>query len=460
MENPELSKFWVNKEPDRSLSTRDVKIQCRPSQCEGIKRGDIIAISNRENAKECGAFVASRTEGEGRISMDKTLLRDLNLGEGLNEEVEIKRIDPPEAETVELEIPDDMNDPVVVGDIRKFIIKKPFSEGNEFVYPYSGKFLGTIKIVKVTPKGIVKISRSTKLKPSKKSLGTLKDVKEIIETDYGKTDGIVVKSPDDLEISFDDIGGSDKIKEIFKTIKKVIDDPESAKEYNIRSGNVLLYGPPGTGKTMLGKAAAKECGMNFIEMGQEIFDKYVGQSQQNVRRYFEAVKKNVPCILFIDEVDGILSRRSDEYDSTSKKVVNQFLKGWDDIMKQPKVFVIAATNNRQLLDQAAWDRFGEHIEVPLPDYATRKKIFEISLGIKREKVLENGIDYDLLATLTEGFSGRDIEKSVCEKAALYAFNEDRSITMEDLTKEIQNTIDSKQIKKRGKPVPPPPEMFV
>ena len=186
---------------------------------------------------------------------------------------------------------------------------------------------------------------------------------------------------------------------------------------------ILLYGAPGCGKTLLAKAVATEVGANFIALkGPELLSKYIGESERGVREIFKKARLAAPCIVFFDEIDGLLSKRGGSADSqVTDRVVSQFLAELDGIEELKGVVILGATNRLDAIDPALLraGRFDFLLEIPLPSEADRRAIFKIHT---RNVRLDRAINLEKLAKDTEGFTGADIEL-VCKKAGLAAIRE-------------------------------------
>jgi len=184
---------------------------------------------------------------------------------------------------------------------------------------------------------------------------------------------------------------------------------------------ILLSGPPGCGKTLSAKALATESGVNFISVkGPSLLSKYVGESERGIREIFHKARQAAPCIIFFDEIDSLIPKRSSaSADShVAERVLSQFLAELDGIEELKGILVLGATNRLDMLDEAVLrpGRFDEIVKIPLPVETDRQQIFAIHL---RNKPLAPGISPAVLASLTDGWSGAEIA-SACRKAALKA----------------------------------------
>lgn len=224
-------------------------------------------------------------------------------------------------------------------------------------------------------------------------------------------------------VRWDEIGGLDEVKARLRAVFEwPLHHPELFERAAVRpTRGILLQGPPGCGKTLLAQAMASESRVNFIAVkGPEILSQFVGESEERLRDVFRKARLASPCILFFDEIDSLFPVRGDGGgDSrTTERVLSQFLAELDGIEELKDVLVLGATNRLDLLDPALLrpDRFDEVLEVPLPDAATRRRIFEVHL---RGKPLAVEPDLDKLASSTEGLSGAEIAEAV-RRAALVA----------------------------------------
>jgi transitional endoplasmic reticulum ATPase len=228
-------------------------------------------------------------------------------------------------------------------------------------------------------------------------------------------------------VTWEDIGGLENVKrELQETVQFPIEYPHLFEAYGLSpSRGVLLYGPPGCGKTLLAKAIANECQANFISVkGPELLTMWFGESESNVRDVFDKARQAAPCVLFFDELDAIARSRGGslgDAGGAGDRVINQLLTEMDGVGARKNVFVIGATNRPDTLDSAIMrpGRLDQLVYVPLPDHKSRVAIFKANL--RRSPVAEN-VDFDELATATQGFSGADITE-ICQRACKLAIRE-------------------------------------
>ncbi|MEM4353045.1 MAG: AAA family ATPase, partial [Candidatus Caldarchaeum sp.] len=224
-------------------------------------------------------------------------------------------------------------------------------------------------------------------------------------------------------VKWEDIGGLEAVKqELREAVEWPLKYPEVFKRLGIRPPRgILLYGPPGTGKTLLAKAVATESQANFISVkGPEVLSKWVGESEKAVREIFRKARETAPCIIFFDELDSIAPRRGIHTDAgVTDRIVNQLLTEMDGIQTLKGVVIMGATNRPDILDPALLrpGRFDRVLYVPPPDKASRLAIFKIHT---REMPLDSDVDLEALASITEGYTGADIEAVVREAAMLAA----------------------------------------
>jgi transitional endoplasmic reticulum ATPase len=206
---------------------------------------------------------------------------------------------------------------------------------------------------------------------------------------------------------FKSIAGMTELKETIQLdIIDAILNPEEYKKDNIGIPNgMLLYGPPGCGKTFFAEKMAEEIGFNFYQIKpSDIQSKWVNASQENIKNLFEEARKNAPSIIFLDELDALVPNRNDSnVNHMNTSAVNEFLAQMNN-SGDDGVFIIGATNRPNAIDPAILrsGRLDKHIYLPPPDYEARKALFELYL--KSKETIDLGINYDLLAQLTERYS--------------------------------------------------------
>lgn len=281
-----------------------------------------------------------------------------------------------------------------------------------------------------------------------KSRGNSRSERHDTKPDQGEAD--FFEAPP--ELTLDDVGGMDDLKQLLKT--KVIhqfQETEFREDLGVSPTNgILLYGPPGTGKTYLSKSLAGELGYNYAQIrGSDLISRFVGQSGQNVADLFNEALRVQPCVIFIDEIDSVASnRQSLEKDSQAyQNAVSEMLQGIQDVQDED-ILVMASTNLLDSVDGAIRrsGRFDEKIEVPPPDEEARKEILQVHL---RDRETESGIDVARLAELTEEFSAADLKK-VVEEAAQTAHIESieqdqlQPVTQKHLLKAVKDTEPSLQ----------------
>lgn len=257
------------------------------------------------------------------------------------------------------------------------------------------------------------------IKNEKKSLKkSLKDV--ITENEFEKKLLADVIPPNDIGVTFDDIGALEKVKD---TLKELVMLPLQRPELFCKGQltkpckGILLFGPPGTGKTMLAKAVATEAGANFINISMSsIASKWFGEGEKHVKAVFSLASKIAPSVIFVDEVDSMLGRREKPGEHEAmRKMKNEFMINWDGLRTKDKerVIVLAATNRPFDLDDAVIRRLPRRLMVNLPDAINREKILTVILG---KEEMAPDVDLHAVANMTDGYSGSDL-KNLCVTAA-------------------------------------------
>ena len=237
------------------------------------------------------------------------------------------------------------------------------------------------------------------------------------------------------KVKFDDIAGLDEEKQEMIEIVQFLKEPEKFNEMGARvPKGVLLYGKPGTGKTLIAKAIAGEANVPFISMsGSEFIEMFAGLGASRVRKLFEKARKIAPCIVFIDEIDAIGSRRtsSSGAETENNQTLNQLLVEMDGFDTEKGIIVLAATNRPEMLDKALLrpGRFDRQITINVPDKKGREAILEIHS--KGKKLAEN-VNLKTIAEDTAGLTGAELENILNEAAIIATIENHASITNEDI----------------------------
>lgn len=242
-------------------------------------------------------------------------------------------------------------------------------------------------------------------------------------------------SPDQTRVTFADVAGADEAREELMEVVDFLKDPSRFSNLGAKiPRGVLLVGPPGTGKTLLAKAVAGEANVPFFSIsGSDFVEMFVGVGASRVRSMFEEARKHAPCIIFIDEIDAMGRHRgagigggNDEREQT----LNQMLVEMDGFEGNKGIIIMAATNRPDVLDPALLrpGRFDRQVTVPNPDVTGRKKILEVHA---RKVPLSAGVDLEVIARGTPGFSGADLANLVNEAALMAARRKRKSVGRED-----------------------------
>ena len=228
------------------------------------------------------------------------------------------------------------------------------------------------------------------------------------------------------KLGWDELVISEDLKSELISVVELLKDPKTASRYGIQTPKgILLSGPPGTGKTTIARVMASVAGLNFFAFRpDEIVSKWVGDSEKNLSKLFETAQKQAPAVIFIDEIDAIGKKRSDSESGSGDGLLNHLLQLMDGVVKTEGLYIIAATNRPELVDDALKraGRLNRVIEIPNPDESSRRRLFELYFATMQ---LAGDIQLDALATATAGNSAADI-KEICNQAGLHAYQRETS----------------------------------
>ena len=242
------------------------------------------------------------------------------------------------------------------------------------------------------------------------------------------------------KVKFSDVAGLDEEKEEMVELVKFLKEPKKFIEMGAKiPKGVLLYGKPGTGKTLIAKAIAGEAGVPFISMsGSEFIEMFAGLGASRVRKLFDKARKLAPCIVFIDEIDAIGSRRtsSSGAESENNQTLNQLLVEMDGFSSEETIIVLAATNRPEMLDKALLrpGRFDRQITIPTPDRKGREEILKIH---SKDKKLADDVSLESIAEDTAGFTGAELANILNESAIIATKRENEKITNEDIEEAVK-----------------------
>lgn len=254
---------------------------------------------------------------------------------------------------------------------------------------------------------------------------------------------------EDIKVSFDDVIGHEEIKEDLKLLVKQMQDGKNVRDL---SHGILFEGSQGTGKTMLAKAVAHEAGLNFVSVdSSNLVEMYVGLGARRVRSAFKKARSMTPCVLFFDELDAVGAKRgSQRSHRENDQTINALLTEMDGFQNSDGIFVIAATNRADTLDDALIrsGRFDRKVKIEAPKkWETRKQLFDHYL---KDEKLADDVNTEILAKQVVGFSGADIAAVVRESRLVSYRDDSGSISQDNLEEAIDkivfkgNRTDSKQ----------------
>ena len=387
----------VDESKQRDIGKKRARISPDAMDYLHVAPGDVIEIVGKKTSSAIVWPVDEDEKNPDIINIDGQMRK--NVGVSLNDAVQVKKVETKTAKTVVL-MP--INDVVTVDkEFTDFVKNRlkglPLSDDDEISVMILGNSM-EFKISKLTPKGVVKINRSSNLT-------------------------ILDETPSDrkVHITYEEVGG---LRTVIKSMREIVELPLKHPELFSRLGvephsGVLLYGPPGCGKTLLAKVLATESDANMYSInGPEIMNKYYGETEARLREIFKEAKDNSPSIIFIDEIDAIAPKREEVFGDVEKRVVAQLLALMDGLTDRGNVVVLGATNRPDSVDPALRrpGRFDRELEISVPNIDGRIEILQIHT---RGMPIGKDVDLEKLASELHGYTGADI-KSLCRESAIKA----------------------------------------
>ena len=387
----------------------------------GLTPGDIVQLTGRRQTV-ARALPEYENETAEVIRVDGNVRA--NLHAGIDEPVEVSKVDPEPAESVTIALPQYAILRGAEPFVHRYLLDRPVVRGDSVHMRLLGQPF-VFLVTRTVPSAPVVITEETEI--------AVRDT-PITEEDLR---GERTQLPD---VTYEDIGGLERELE---SIREMIELPMRHPELFRRLGiappkGVLLLGPPGTGKTLIAKAVANEVDASFFPVsGPEIMSKYYGESEQQLREIFDEAESNAPAIVFIDEIDSIAPSRDEVTGEMERRIVAQLLALMDGLEERGDVIVIAATNRPDAIDAALrrGGRFDREIEIGVPSRDGRLEILQIHT---KGMPLADDVDVESLADRTYGFVGADLQ-SLSKEAAMHAIRRiqtDIDLTVDVLPPEI------------------------
>jgi len=393
-----------------------------------VKQGDVVELVGTKTTGAIALKGYPEDKGLNIIRIDGFMRR--NAGTSIGEKVTLRKAEIKEAKSITVAPTDPrvrfmapgevikrniLGRPVIKGDlITPTASEEPVHFGADSIIAqfFGSDFFGEM----AAPLGLGEI-RFMVTNTSPSGIVLVTDLTEVTLL----PEAVEVKELKLPAVAYEDIGG---LKGELQRVREMIELPLKHPELFDRLGieppkGVLLHGPPGTGKTLIAKAVANESDAYFTPIaGPEIMSKFYGESEARLREVFQDAEKNAPAIVFIDELDAIAPKREEVTGEVERRVVAQLLSLMDGLKSRGKVVVIGATNRPQALDPALRrpGRFDREIVIGVPDRDGRLEILQIHT---RGMPLAKDVDLNVLASVTHGFVGADLE-AICKEAAMSA----------------------------------------
>lgn len=361
-----------------------------------LATGDFVKLTGKKNTIAVVWQSHPEEEGLDIIRMDGIIRQNSSIA--LGDKIRVERVDIKEAKKVVLAPKEAMRySPGFDQYVKRKMIGKGMLKGNILPVGVFGTAIPLI-VSQVFPQVPVVITENTEVIVKNEPLKELENVPSV---------------------TYDDVGG---LQNILQKVREIVELPLRHPELFERLGieppkGVLIHGPPGTGKTLVAKAVANESDANFFHIGgPEVVSKFVGESEEKIRKIFKEAEDNAPSIIFIDEIDAIAPKRSEVTGEVERRMVSQLLTLLDGLKSRGQIIVIGATNRPDFIDGALRrpGRFDREIELSVPDRTGRNEILQIHT---RNMPLNKDVSIGELSSITHGYTGADLS-SLCKEAAI------------------------------------------
>jgi transitional endoplasmic reticulum ATPase len=376
----------------RDVGRRVGRVDPKVASEIALSTGDAVEISAGKKKTTVLSWPAYQEDyGRGLIRIDGYTRSKLEVG--INDNVDIKKIETQEAQKITLAPTEPLRILGAEEYLAAFLDGQLVTKGDTIPLNIMGQRIDLV-VISTAPGGPVIISRNTEVTVSEETAEAVAAARE---------GGIP-------SITYEDIGGlRDEVTKVREMIELPLRHPELFRRLGVEAPKgVILHGPPGTGKTLLAKAVANETNANFYTIGgPEIMSKYYGESEERLRNVFQEAQKNAPSIIFIDELDSIAPKREEVSGEVERRIVAQLLSLMDGLKARGKVVVIGATNRINAIDPALRrpGRFDREIELGVPDRDGRLDVLQIHT---RGMPLDKDVNLQRLADISHGFVGADL----------------------------------------------------
>src|ERR671910_99276 len=398
-----LATLKVAEAEQRDVGRKIARVDPEIIERLNITSGDALELISPERNTTVLSWPAKDTDrGKHLIRIDGYIRNRLSVG--INDTVDVKKVDTKDAKSITFAPTEPLR---IVGAeeyLAEYLNGQLMTKGDTIPLNVMGQRVDLV-VISTNPSGPVIVNESTKVTVSEESAKAVQVSKE---------GGVP-------SITYEDIGGlGNAVGRVREMIELPLRHPELFKRLGVEAPKgVLLHGPPGTGKTLLAKAVANETNANFYTIGgPEIMSKFYGESEEKLRNIFEQAEKNMPSIIFIDEIDSIAPKREEVSGEVERRIVAQLLSLMDGMSARGKVVVIGATNRINAIDPALRrpGRFDREIEIGVPDRNGRLEVLQIHT---RGMPIAKDVNLEKLADISHGFVGADLQ-ALAKEAAIRA----------------------------------------